>query len=426
MNILILGNGGREHALTWVIARSERVENIYVAPGNAGTEAIAKNIDISPTDFEAVLNFALQHQIAMIIVGPEKPLVDGIGNFFTERAPQIAVIGPDKSAARLEGSKAFAKDFMVRNAIPTARYFVVTQENLDDGIAYLEHTLAPYVLKADGLASGKGVLILDDFDQAKTALEEMVSGQKFGASGRKVVIEDFVEGRELSCFVVSDGDTYKMLPFAKDYKKIGRGDKGLNTGGMGSVSPPPFVDASLAQKVENSVVVPTLNALKELGTPYRGFLFFGLMINRRNGVPFVIEYNVRLGDPECQSILSRIDTDFLDVLEGVAQGNLVDRELRISQKSAATVVLASEGYPETVRTGFEIDGLFPIESKEAVQIFHAGTRRISGKIYTAGGRILGVTSRGKDHKEALKKSYDEIENIHFQSKYFREDIGFDL
>ena len=423
MNILILGSGGREHAFALKLAESNKVTQLFVAPGNAGTSQIATNININPIDFKAVKETVLKNKINMVVVGPEAPLVNGVHDFFLadNELKNIPVIGPKKDGAMLEGSKDFSKIFMKKHNIPTARYQSFTKENLAEGYAFLETLKAPYVLKADGLAAGKGVLILDSLKEAKVELEEMVSNQKFGEASSTVVIEEFLDGIELSVFVLTDGKSYKILPSAKDYKRIGEGDKGLNTGGMGAISPVPFASQDFLNKVEERIVIPTVNGLQKDGIDYRGFIFIGLM--NVNGNPQVIEYNVRMGDPETEAVLPRIESDLFDLFEGVATQTLHEKSFSVTSKIATTVMLVSGGYPEAYEKNKEISG---VENVENSIVFHAGTTLENEKIYTNGGRVMAITSFGETIEEALKKSYSSIEKISFENMNFRKDIGFDL
>ncbi len=423
MNVLILGSGGREHAFAYKLSASKKVSNLFVAPGNAGTDAIAKNLNISVTDFKEIKNTVLQNNIKMVVVGPEAPLVEGIHDFFLEdkELKDVAVIGPKKDGAILEGSKDFSKKFMIKHNIPTAKYKSFTLENLTEGFSFLETLQPPYVLKADGLAAGKGVLILDSLQEAKRQLEEMVTNQKFGEASTTVVIEEFLKGIELSVFVLTDGKDYKILPSAKDYKRIGEGDKGLNTGGMGAISPVPFADDAFIKKVEDLVVKPTIKGLQEEGIDYRGFLFIGLMND--NGNPSVVEYNVRMGDPETEVVLPRITSDLFDLFLGVANKNLAEKEYVVTEDTATTVMLVSGGYPEGYEKNKEITGLETI--KDSI-VFHAGTKVEGNKVLTSGGRVMAITSFGKNIKEALTKSYTSIEKISFDKMNYRKDIGFDL
>ncbi|MDC3195823.1 phosphoribosylamine--glycine ligase [Flavobacteriaceae bacterium] len=423
MNILILGSGGREHAFTHKLIQSKKVTHIFVAPGNAGTQEIATNIDINPTDFESVKKAVIAHDIQMVIVGPEAPLVNGVHDFFLadNTLKSIPVIGPKKDGALLEGSKDFSKEFMFKHGIPTAKYQSFTKENLQQGKLFLESLTPPYVLKADGLAAGKGVLILDSLEEAKSELEEMVSNQKFGEASSTVVIEEFLKGIELSVFVLTDGTSYKILPSAKDYKRIGEGDKGLNTGGMGAISPVPFADQAFLNKVEELVVKPTILGLQKDGIDYRGFIFIGLMND--NGSPSVVEYNVRMGDPETEVVLPRIQSDLFDLFDGVANQNLGEKEFSVTDKIATTVMLVSGGYPESYEKGAVISGLD--NHKDSI-IFHAGTKMKEEAIVTNGGRVLAVTSLADSIQEALDQSYKTIDSIHFEKMNYRKDIGFDL
>ena len=423
MNILILGSGGREHAFTHKLVQSKKVTQIFVAPGNAGTQEIATNITINPTDFEAVKNVVLHHQISMVIVGPEAPLVLGVHDFFLadEELKNIPVIGPKKDGALLEGSKDFSKEFMIKHGIPTAQYQSFTKESLEEGKLFLETLNPPYVLKADGLAAGKGVLILDSLDEAKAELEEMLSNKKFGDASSTVVIEEFLKGIELSVFVLTDGISYKILPSAKDYKRIGEGDQGLNTGGMGAISPVPFADKAFLQKVEDLVVKPTILGLQKDAIDYRGFIFIGLMND--NGDPSVVEYNVRMGDPETEVVLPRIASDLFDLFEGVAHQNLSEKEFSVTDKIATTVMLVSGGYPEAYEKEKLISGLDTIRNSI---VFHAGTKIKDETVVTNGGRVIAVTSLADDIQEALNKSYKSIESIHFEKMNYRKDIGFDV
>ncbi len=423
MNILILGSGGREHAFTLKLRESNKINKIFVAPGNAGTHKIATNINISPTDFKAIKEVVLKNTIKMVVVGPEAPLVEGVHDFFLadNDLKNIPVIGPKKDGALLEGSKDFSKQFMIKHGVPTARYQSFSKENLEEGFVFLESLKAPYVLKADGLAAGKGVLILNSLEEAKAELEEMVTNQKFGEASSTVVIEEFLKGIELSVFVLTDGKNYKILPSAKDYKRIGEGDVGLNTGGMGAISPVPFADDKFLEKVENLVVKPTIDGLQKEGIDYRGFIFIGLMND--NGNPSVVEYNVRMGDPETEAVLPRIESDLLDLFNGVANQNLEEKSFSVTSKTATTVMLVSGGYPESYEKGKEISGF---ESVEESIVFHAGTTLNNGKVVTSGGRVMALTSFGNSIEEALEKSYKSINKIHFDKMNYRKDIGFDL
>lgn len=423
MNILILGAGGREHTIAWKFKQSETQTQLFVAPGNAGTALIATNLAISITDFKAIKEAVLTHNIEMLVVGPEDPLVAGIHDFFlsNKALAHIPVIGPQKAAAALEGSKNFAKQFLVRHKIPTAAYQAFTKETLAKGFAFLDHLKPPYVLKADGLAAGKGVLILEDLNTAKAELKNMLVGAKFGTASARVVIEEFLDGIELSCFVLTDGKNYKVLPTAKDYKRIGKGDTGLNTGGMGAVSPVPFANPAFMDKVLHQVVEPTIAGLEKDNLPYKGFIFIGLI--KVGEDPFVIEYNVRLGDPETEVVLPRLNTNLVTLFKAVGNQTLDKLTLSIDPRSAATVMAVAGGYPEAYEKGHELEGLIaPSESL----LFHAGTTLKNQKVQTNGGRVLAVTSFGKDHKEALSKSYKRLESIAFKDMYYRKDIGFDL
>ena len=423
MNILILGSGGREHAFTHKLIQSKKVTHIFVAPGNAGTQEIATNIDVNLTDFESVKKAVIAHDIQMVIVGPEAPLVNGVHDFFLadDELKNIPVIGPKKDGALLEGSKDFSKEFMFKHGIPTAKYQSFTKETLEQGKLFLESLAPPYVLKADGLAAGKGVLILDSLEEAKSELEEMVSNQKFGEASSTVVIEEFLKGIELSVFVLTDGTSYKILPSAKDYKRIDEGDKGLNTGGMGAISPVPFADQTFLNKVEELVVKPTILGLQKDRIDYRGFIFIGLMND--NGSPSVVEYNVRMGDPETEVVLPRIQSDLFDLFDGVANQNLGEKEFSVTDKIATTVMLVSGGYPESYEKGAVISGLDNL--KDSI-IFHAGTKMKEEAIVTNGGRVLAVTSLADSIQEALDQSYKTIDSIHFEKMNYRKDIGFDL
>jgi len=423
MVILLLGSGGREHALASKMLQSSKCSTLFVAPGNAGTAAIAKNIPINPTDFNALKSFAIQEKVEMIVVGPEDPLVLGVYDFFKKDSElsHIPVIGPSKVGAQLEGSKEFAKEFLVKHKIPTAAYDSFTAATVEIGWLFLETLQPPYVLKADGLAAGKGVLIIQDLEEAKTELRNMLVHAKFGNASAKVVIEEFLDGIELSCFVLTDGQQYKILPTAKDYKRIGEGDTGLNTGGMGAISPVPFADSILLDKIETRIVKPTVEGLQKDGIEYKGFIFIGLIIVK--GEPIVIEYNVRMGDPETEVVIPRIKSDLVELFQAVANGNLNDVSLAIDQRSATTVMIVSGGYPEEYEKGKEIFGLDKIEDS---LVYHAGTKIENGKLVTNGGRVLAITSFGNDFQEAIKKSYQNIDKLHFDKMYFRKDIGKDL
>ncbi len=423
MNILIIGSGGRESAFAWKIAQSNQISQLYIAPGNAGTSRYGQNVPLKVTDFEGIADFVLQHAVEMVLVGPEEPLVKGIHDFFLNREDlkDIPVIGPQREGAQLEGSKDFAKQFMLRHGIPTAASKSFEKEALSEGLAYLETQKLPIVLKADGLAAGKGVLICATLEEAKTELQAMLADAKFGEASSKVVVEEYLTGIELSVFVLTDGDSYKVLPSAKDYKRIGEGDTGLNTGGMGSVSPVPFANNEFLDKVEERIIIPTINGLKEDNIPYKGFIFIGLM--NVEGEPYVIEYNVRMGDPETESVIPRIDSDLIDLLQGVAKGDLFDRSFILSPKTAATVVLVSGGYPEAYESGKAISN---IENVRDSIVFHAGTAEKNGVVHTAGGRVLAITALKDTLFDALQQSTADAGRIYFDGKYFRRDIGFDL
>lgn len=423
MNILLLGSGGREHALAWKMLQSPKCTKLFVAPGNAGTAAIANNVNISPTDFEALKQFALQENIGMVVVGPEDPLVKGVYDFFKneEVLKHIPVIGPSQNGAQLEGSKEFAKKFLVKNNIPTAAYESFTKDTVEKGCDFLATLKPPYVLKADGLAAGKGVLILKDLTEAQQELRNMLVDAKFGDASAKVVIEEFLDGIELSCFVLTDGESYKLLPMAKDYKRIGEGDTGLNTGGMGAVSPVPFADEEFLKKIEDCIVKPTIQGLKNDNIEYKGFVFIGLI--KVGNDPYVIEYNVRMGDPETEVVIPRIKSDLVEAFLALSNGKLEATAFEIDERSAATIMVVSGGYPEDYEKGKVISGLDKIEDSIP---FHAGTKPENGKVVTSGGRVIAVTSYGKDYSEAIKKSYQNIEKLHFDKMYYRKDIGFDL
>ncbi|HLV14579.1 MAG TPA: phosphoribosylamine--glycine ligase [Xanthomarina sp.] len=423
MNILILGSGGREHTFAWKITQSPLCNSLYVAPGNSGTSEIATNLDIKVTDFQAIKKAVLEHDISMVVVGPEDPLVQGVHDFFLNdnEIKHISVIGPQKAAAELEGSKEFAKEFLVRHNIPTAAYKSFNASNVEEGYLFLETLKPPYVLKADGLAAGKGVLILNDLNEAKSELKSMLVDAKFGEASNKVVIEEFLDGIELSCFVLTDGENYKILPTAKDYKRIGEGDTGLNTGGMGAVSPVPFATNEFLNKIEERIVKPTIEGLKKDNLPYKGFVFIGLI--KVGDDPKVIEYNVRMGDPETEVVLPRLKTDLVEIFQAIANKTLDKIEIEIDERAATTVMLVSGGYPEAYKKGMEITGLELVKGSIP---FHAGAIKKDGKIITSGGRVMAITSFGDTYQEAIKKSYQNIEKLHFDKMNYRKDIGFDL
>ncbi|WP_405400099.1 phosphoribosylamine--glycine ligase [Maribacter sp. Asnod2-G09] len=423
MNILILGSGGREHTFAWKLAQSNKLSKLFVAPGNAGTEKIATNIPIGVNDFEAIKKLVLKENIQLVMVGPEDPLVNGIHDFFLDdkELKNVAVIGPEKLAATLEGSKEFAKEFMMRHEIPTAQYKSFTAETVEDGFKFLEELNPPFVLKADGLAAGKGVVILNDLNEAKVELKSMLVDEKFGAASATVVIEEFLDGIELSVFVLTDGDSYKVLPTAKDYKRIGEGDTGLNTGGMGAISPVPFASKTFMDKIEQRVVKPTVEGLKKDKMPYKGFIFIGLI--KVGDDPKVIEYNVRMGDPETEVVLPRIQNDMVELLQAVANQELSEIDLQLDDRTATTVMTVSGGYPGSYEKGKEITG---IDSITESLVFHAGTTLKDGKVVTNGGRVMAITSFGSDFKSALAQSYKNVEKLSFEGMNYRKDLGFDL
>lgn len=422
MNILIIGSGGREHAFGWKLKQSKRINQLFFAPGNAGTSQIGTNLSANVSDFQKLKTLALQNNIELMLIGPEVPLVEGLHDFFAgdPELSSIKVVGPKKEGAQLEGSKNFAKDFMMRHNIPTAKYLTVTNQNLNEGFAFLETLKAPYVLKADGLAAGKGVLIIESLEETKNSLKEMLAGQ-FGDASRKVVIEEFLSGIEVSVFAITDGKTYKILPEAKDYKRIGEGDTGLNTGGMGAISPVPFADAIFMERVEKQIIQSTILGLQKEKIEYNGFIFFGLI--SVNNEPYVIEYNVRMGDPETEAVMLRIKSDFLDLLEGAATETLEDKTIEIDERSVAAVMLVSGGYPGNYENGKVITGFEKVKNSI---VFHAGTKTENNNIVTAGGRVIAISSYGTDMKSALETSYENAKIIQFDKKYYRKDLGFDL
>lgn len=423
MNVLVLGSGGREHAISWKLAQSSQLNELYIAPGNAGTELIGKNVDLDIMDFDAVKAFVIEKHIEIVVVGPEAPLVAGIHDYFIAD-PELSfstIIGPKKDGARLEGSKDFSKQFMARNNIPTAKYITVNKDNVADGLTFLDTKVkAPYVLKADGLAGGKGVLIIEDLKEAKDSLKAMLKG-KFGKASSKVVIEEYLDGIEVSCFIIMSGRSYKILPAAKDYKRIGDGDTGLNTGGMGAISPVPFANREFIDKVDNQIIIPTIKGLITENIDYSGFLFIGLM-NVKND-PYVIEYNVRMGDPETEVVMPRLKSDLLELFEGIATDTLSERDVEFDPRTCATVMMVSGGYPEAYETGKDIYGLSNLDDDT---VFHAGTKLVGGRPVTNGGRVLSVTSYGKTIQDAVTRSYDKIESIRYEGAYYRKDIGADL
>ncbi|MEO0506218.1 MAG: phosphoribosylamine--glycine ligase [Bacteroidota bacterium] len=423
MNILVLGSGGREHAITHKIVQSPLANAVFVAPGNAGTNNIAENVNIGVNDFAELAAFVKEKEIQIVVVGPEDPLVNGIHDYFLAdpELNNVMVIGPQKAAAELEGSKAFAKAFMQRHSIPTAAYQSFTKETLQDAYQFMETLKPPYVLKADGLAAGKGVLIIKDLEEAKAALATMLVDEKFGKASQTVVIEEFLDGIELSCFVVTDGKDYKILPTAKDYKRIGEGDTGLNTGGMGAISPVPFADSAFMEKIESQIVKPTVEGLQKDGLPYVGFIFIGLI--KVDGQPKVIEYNVRMGDPETEAVFPRIESDVVELFRAMGSGSLEGYQLEINEQTAATLVAVSGGYPEAYEKGKEISGLSEIEG---ATVFHAGTKMDNGKVLTNGGRVLALTTMDNDMGKALEKAYGQLSKITFDGINYRSDIGFDL
>ena len=426
MNILIIGSGAREHAFCWKLKESDGVEKIYVAPGNAGTLKVAENLDIDILNFNELKNTIIEHSVDLVIVGPEIPLIEGIVDFINNEPElnTVLVVGPSKAGAMLEGSKDFSKEFMFKHNIPTAKYKSFNQEDLDADLDYLDSVSAPYVLKADGPAAGKGVLIIDDLKEAKQELTNMLKNNKFGASGHNVVVEEFLDGIELSCFVLTDGNSYKILPYAKDYKRIGEGDKGLNTGGMGCVSPVPFMDDAFMQKVEDRIVKPTIHGIHQEGMTYKGFVFFGLM--NQGGDPYVIEYNCRLGDPETEVILPRLQTDLVSLLAAADNGTLEDVNIEYHNASFATVMAVSGGYPGAYKNNFIITGIKEAKELPDIHVFQAGTSFHENVVVTSGGRVLTVTAKGTNLQEAVSKAKDGLSKIHFEGMYFRKDIGFEF
>jgi phosphoribosylamine---glycine ligase len=423
MNVLVLGSGGREHALSWKIAQSSLCEKLFIAPGNAGTSQVGENVAISVTDFNVIKTFVLDNEIDMLVVGPEDPLVEGIYDFFKNDTAlsEVCVIGPSKEGAKLEGSKEYSKEFMERHNIPTAAYASFTKDNLSEGYAFLETLSPPYVLKADGLAAGKGVLIINDLVEAKSELKAMLADAKFGEASSKVVVEEFLDGIELSVFVLTDGKSYKILPSAKDYKRIGEGDTGLNTGGMGAISPVPFADKFFIERVEDRIIKPTIKGLQEEDIEYKGFIFIGLM--NVNGDPKVIEYNVRMGDPETEVVIPRIKSDLLNLFRGISNGTFGEQDFYVDEDVATTVMLVSGGYPESYAKGKRIEGLEEVENSI---VFHAGTKQEGERLLSNGGRVMAITSFGRTLEDALSKSFENADKISFEGKYYRKDIGFDL
>jgi phosphoribosylamine---glycine ligase len=423
MRVLLLGSGGREHALAWKIAQSSHLDKLFIAPGNAGTRLCGTNVDLSAVDFDGIKSFVINEAIDMVVVGPEDPLVKGIYDYFlaTPEIAKVPVIGPSKVAAQLEGSKDFAKAFMMRHNIPTAKYATFTKDTLEAGYTFLDKMKAPYVLKADGLAAGKGVLIIEDLAEAKKELKSMLADAKFGDASSRVVIEQFLSGIECSVFVITDGDSYKILPEAKDYKRIGEGDKGLNTGGMGAISPVPFCDKTFLDKIDNQIIIPTVKGLKAEGIVYKGFIFIGI-INVK-GEPYVIEYNCRMGDPETEVVMPRLKSDLLDLFEGIATNTLSECDIVFDERSVCTVMMVAGGYPESYQKGKTITG---INSVTESIVFHAGTASDGPVVQSNGGRVLAVSSYGRNLEAALKRSYESIEKIQFDGVYYRKDIGFDV
>ncbi len=423
MNILIIGGGGREHTIAWKLSQSKQCEQLFVTPGNAGTHQIAQNLSLDVNDFQGIKQAVIENNIQMVIVGPEDPLVNGIHDFFLRdiSLKEVTFVGPRKAAATLEGSKEFAKEFMKTHNIPTARYDSFTAETVEEGCLFLETMKAPYVLKADGLAAGKGVLILENLTDAQNELRQMLIGQKFGQASKKVVIEEFLKGIELSCFVLTDGKNYLTLPMAKDYKRIGEGDTGLNTGGMGAISPVPFASPQFIKKIEDRIIKPTMDGFQKSNLPFQGFVFIGLI--KVGEDPFVIEYNVRMGDPETEVVFPRIQNDLVDLFKAVGTQTLDQHQLQIDPRSATTIVAVSGGYPEAYQKGKNITGISEVKTST---VFHAGTQMGEGIVKTSGGRVLAVTSFGKDHNEALEQSYKALGKINFQGMYYRKDLGFDL